>query len=569
MAAEEKTTSAALVSKDSPGEGILVDGKNGRPIGDTSSSSVFVEELPKNFHGGDEALHFALGQLFGKFGKIKKIELYMEKGILETEDFKGEALIVYHPTKMTGKREKGDPVYEACYECDGRWCLLGHRHWRIRCEPAKWQKEGYDVKQKDKLWPCVELSNLWEYDPSQPIGYYGHLQEQIRLHAAEHIESPFVKVDPSSGMATVWCKGAQDSMKFGSLMQKSYFMGRKVEAALCRKAKPKIDHWDGMDDYSKMMDSVNERIKAATAAGTFTLQPKADGALPSPDVAPAAKPAKPVDEGKALAAAFAADIAAATGPYRLKKNTRVRLKDLTAKPENNGKTGDVVEYLHDVEKYKVKLDFDKTVKVKRENLEILDELTTEEQIMTCEHKAAERRDEAAEALAASEAAKAWAEVLHSKPKAIADSAAAENFTATVCVDPSLLRKTEEEEEKLRQEEERAAEERRRRRSRSRERIQKERLEAAQARLAATGEKRSGWCVPSPGDAQAAAQAGTTPSAGTTAAAGAQNQPEESREELMKLSVGKLKALLTQYGKSARGCLEKRDFVDRLKPAPKT
>ncbi|CAJ1347215.1 unnamed protein product [Effrenium voratum] len=90
------------------GGGILVDASSvGRPVGDTSSSAVFVSELPKNFQGGDEALHFALGDLFGQYGKIKKIELYMDQGILETEDFKGEALVVYHTGKFTGTHDKG------------------------------------------------------------------------------------------------------------------------------------------------------------------------------------------------------------------------------------------------------------------------------------------------------------------------------------------------------------------------------------------------------------------------------------------------------------------------------
>ena len=36
-----------------PGGGILVDPSTvGRPIGDTSSSAVFVSDLPKNYSGG-------------------------------------------------------------------------------------------------------------------------------------------------------------------------------------------------------------------------------------------------------------------------------------------------------------------------------------------------------------------------------------------------------------------------------------------------------------------------------------------------------------------------------------
>mmetsp|Transcript_13360 Transcript_13360/g.30497 ORF Transcript_13360/g.30497 Transcript_13360/m.30497 type:complete len:131 (-) Transcript_13360:5-397(-) len=128
----------SITSVDNAGNGILVDSKAvGRPVGDTSSSAVFLTDLPKNFQGGDEALHFALGELFGQYGKIKKIELYMEKGILETENFKGEALVVYHKTKKTGSHDKGDPVYEACTDMDGRFRILGHRNWRGRCEAAK------------------------------------------------------------------------------------------------------------------------------------------------------------------------------------------------------------------------------------------------------------------------------------------------------------------------------------------------------------------------------------------------------------------------------------------------
>ena len=37
-----------------------------------------------------------------------------------------------------------------------------------------------------------------------------------------------MKVEPSEGLATIWCKGAQDAMKLAGLMQKSYFMGRKA-----------------------------------------------------------------------------------------------------------------------------------------------------------------------------------------------------------------------------------------------------------------------------------------------------------------------------------------------------
>merc|ERR1719401_46289 len=112
----------ALVDTKNPGEGILVDARSvARPVGDTSSGAVYVTDLPKNFHGGDEALHFALGELFGQYGKIKKIELYMEEGILETQNFKGDALVVYHPNKFTGTHDKGDAVYDACTDMDGKF----------------------------------------------------------------------------------------------------------------------------------------------------------------------------------------------------------------------------------------------------------------------------------------------------------------------------------------------------------------------------------------------------------------------------------------------------------------
>jgi hypothetical protein len=268
---EENNGTTTLASKDDPGGGILVDARGGRPIGDTNSSAVYCEDLPLNFHGGDEALHFALGKVFGQFGKIKKIDLYTEKGQMDVEDFTGNALVVYHRCKGTGTREKGDPVWEACHNLDAKFHLLGIKHWRMKCEAAVWQRDGYDVKTQEKLIPCVELENLWDYDPQQPIGYYLELQKVIRDHAAEEAEHPFCKVDPMSGTATIWFKGAKDCMKFATKMHKSYFMGRKVAAALTRKGKPKTDDWDGIKDYQKTNNAVDDAIARARAAGTFTL----------------------------------------------------------------------------------------------------------------------------------------------------------------------------------------------------------------------------------------------------------------------------------------------------------
>merc|ERR1712194_409996 len=132
----------------------------------------------------------------------------------------------------------------------------------------------------------------------------------------------------------------------------------------------------------------------------------------------------------------------------------------------------------------------------------------------------------------------------------------DGFLPTVCVDPDLLPKRVEEEPE-------ETEGQKRDRSRSRARRQEERITAAAARLKADTGSRPAWCVPSPEElVRLAAKAGT-PVAGSAL----QKEPPESREELIKLSVGKLKELLKEYGKTARGCLEKRDFVDRLKPAP--
>jgi len=440
-----------------------------------------------------------------------------------------------------------------------------------------WQKEGYDVKENEKLFPCVEMSNLWEYDSEKPLGFYIGMQDVIRKHAAETSASPFCKVDPMSGVALIWFKGAKDCMRFASQMHKSYFMGRKIVASLCRKPKPKTDDWDGVKDFSAFNNKVDDAIANARAAGTFTLFPKAvdKNAAPPPPRDPT-----PMEVSKAFATVYAEDIAALPEDakievpkpkaFRLKNGTRVKLKDLETKPENNGKTGDVLKWLPDIQKYQVQLDFDKKVKVKFENLEMLDELSTVEQLFTCEHHAAKREDKAEDALKAAIAARKMAEKINQKPKALTDmDLTAADFEATVCVDPSLLKKTAVEEQVLKDDEDRKAEERRRQRSRSRERIQRERVEAAQARLAAEGGSRSKWIVtPSPQElASLAAKAGAeTGSAGTAASP---KEPEESREELMKLSVAKLKAYLAQFGKHARGCLEKKDFVDRLKPPPKT
>lgn len=546
-------------------DGAIVDTRTvGRPVGDTNSSAVFLSDLPKNFHGGDEALHFALGELFGQYGKIKKIELYMDEGILETQDFKGEALVVFHKTKKTGSRDKGDPVYESCTDMDGKYRILGKRGWRIRCEAAAWQKEGYDVKKKAKVFPCVEISNLWEYDPSQPMSHFAEMQEAIRRHAEEHIENPFVKVEPSAGTATIWCKGAQDAMKFASMMHKSFFLGRKITSSLCRKEKPieatmrKIDVgeltmklptkvWDGTGPIPGL-ETLESLAPAGPIAEVFSAVPEAKQEAPEEPAGPVMGPQGP--------------------PPALKRGSKVRVCNLVNKPENNGKIAEVVSFVEDLDKYQVSLG-GRLVKLKRENLELVEEPAPANKPKKARALPAEEKEEDAdaaedEASTAFEAAAKWAsgDVRHG-PVSVHDPKV-DGFLATVCVDPSLLptREVPEDPEEV---EARA----RRERSRSRGRRQEERIAAVKARLEAEGGSRPSWVVPSPEElaAQAAAKAGSGGAASAVAKAPLK-EPEESREELMKFSVGKLKELLREFGKSARGCLEKRDFVDRLKPAPK-
>merc|ERR1712048_536411 len=104
---------------------------------------------------------------------------------------------------------------------------------------------------------------------------------------------------------------------------------------------------------------------------------------------------------------------------------------------------------------------------------------------------------------------------------------------------------------------------RRESSRSRERRQEDRIAAAKARLEADKGPRPSWVVPSPEEMAAQAKA-----PGVAASETPRKEPEQSREELLRLPVSKLKELLKEFGKTARGCIEKKDFVDRLKPPPK-
>mmetsp|Transcript_73480 Transcript_73480/g.172103 ORF Transcript_73480/g.172103 Transcript_73480/m.172103 type:complete len:532 (+) Transcript_73480:23-1618(+) len=528
----------ALVAQSNPGNGQLVEANSiGRPVGDTSSSAVFVSDLPKNFQGGDEALHFALGDLFGQFGKIKKIELYMDKGILETENFKGEALVVYHTSKFTGTHDKGDPVYEACSELDGRIRVLGHRNWRMRCEAAVWQKEGFNVKDRAKKFPCVEIANLWEYTPSTPMSWFIEIQDVIRKHVSEHIKEPFVKVEPSEGIATIWCKGAQDAMKLASIMQKSYFMGRKVVASLCRKPKPVSELLPGVPKHLSFKKPAN-----ATALDEVGIKP---GKL-DPEVAAAIRRqaeelAKAASQDTEKPEAEVPEVSETTtnGPsFLLREGSVVVLKGLVSKPENNGKKATIVRYLEDQQKYQVRLE-EKFVKLKPENVEVIGDVPKRVPKVLEEEEEEDEEDEMLTEAAAQDGAGELVAGL--KPGAAEKP---QEFTASVCVDPSLLPKKEED----KKEEERG-------RSRSRERWRQEKTDQIAARVEASKAegKRCGWVV-----------SGPDPNAATPNAKPVQ-EPDESREDLMKLPVSALKKLLVKFGRSGRGCLEKKDFVDRLKP----
>jgi len=522
----------ALVDPSNPGGGILVDASAvGRPIGDTSSSAIFVNELPKNFQGGDEALHFALGELFGQYGKIKKIELYMEEGILETKNFKGEALVAYHTSKFTGTHDTGDPVYEACRDLDGRVRVLGYRNWRIRCEAAVWQKEGFNVKDRAKKSPCVEIANLWEYTASTPMSWFIEIQDVIRKHASEHIKEPFVKVEPSEGLATIWCKGAQDAMKLAGLMQKSYFMGRKVVASLCRKEKPVSEALPKVPRHLSMKTSESSLLEQASIA-PGKLDPEVAAAIrkQAEDLAAAqVKKVKVVEDDDAPKIM--------EGPsFLLREGCHVQLKGLVSKPENNGKRATIVRYLDDQQKYQVSLE-GRFVKLKPENVEVVEDPLPKRIPKALEE---EEEDEEDENIAAN--AQAMATEM-ANPAAKGAEKTEADLVATVCVDPSLLGKKEDGE----------AEERGR--SRSRERWRKEKNDAIAARVEASKAqgKRCGWVVSGPPVQASKEESGA-------------KEPEESKEELMKLPVSALKQLLVKFGKTARGCLEKKDFVERLKPS---
>eukprot|EP00439_Symbiodinium_sp_Y106_P083197 s2009_g23.t1 len=333
-----------------------------------------------------------------------------------------------------------------------------------------------------------------------------------------------------------WCRSA-DAMKLASLMQKSYFMGRKVVASLCRKAKPVSELLPKVQHLSfKTPSNAKALNEAAIAPGKLAPEVAAAIRKQADELAKAASPKEESGETSEGPAAMEAPVA---GPsFLLREGCAVVLKGLVSKPENNGKRATIIRYVDDQQKYQVSLE-GRFVKLKPENVEVVEDVAPKRIPKALEEDEDEDGDEQEVEATAQAVANEMAAV-GLKP---ADAATQEDFTATVCVDPALLPKKEQEDV-----------EKERGRSRSRERWRQEKGDAIAARVAASKAegKRCGWVV-----------SGPPPEVSTKAKV--QEEPEESREDLMKMSVSDLKKLLVKFGRTARGCIEKKDFVDRLKP----
>ena len=83
--------------------------------------------------------------------------------------------------------------------------------------------------------------NLYDYDPNVSLQFYMEMQDAIREQASLYVQNPFVKLEPTTATVHIWTKGAQDAMKLARQLGAQYFLGRKIQAALCRKEKPKAD----------------------------------------------------------------------------------------------------------------------------------------------------------------------------------------------------------------------------------------------------------------------------------------------------------------------------------------
>eukprot|EP00929_Paragymnodinium_shiwhaense_P006113 TRINITY_DN10895_c0_g1_i1.p1 TRINITY_DN10895_c0_g1~~TRINITY_DN10895_c0_g1_i1.p1 ORF type:complete len:515 (-),score=173.42 TRINITY_DN10895_c0_g1_i1:239-1711(-) len=123
-------------------------------------------------------------------------------------------------------------------------------------------------------------------------------------------------------------------------------------------------------------------------------------------------------EEAGLEAVDAAAVAAKAEGALLEEGAKVAIKGLQAKPEDNGKKGEVLTYFADVGKYRLLLEDGRTVKVKRENIDVL---STAAKKAKPEVKAAAATKKAADApSAAADAAAAEPKAFQPAGKALLD-----------------------------------------------------------------------------------------------------------------------------------------------------
>lgn len=622
----------------------------GRPVGDTSSNAVYLNGLCER--DSIDIIRFNLGELLGRFGKIKKIIIYPD--ILG--DIQGDATVVFHK----GAKDH-DPARAACEELDGKWKCFGRRMYKVDIVPAVFgseHKHGYDEaehKRLKQLLPCVDISNMFDVDKSRPEEWYHQLQEAVRQDALQHgAKKCFSKADPDTGCICLYFYRASDALEQSKRLHGSEFEGRRILAGLSRKARPKVELTDNQlrraiqdtmdavakeeDEESKTLVGIARKSGATKEKGTAAYEKAAD------------KTAQRILE-EAAAAAYEeekAEIAAAKlRPGKFRDGARVVLRGLSAKPDFNGRGGTVVGYNDEKQRYDVRLDEDpkltvQIVQLRPQNImgaavdmkggsaknateeddSVVRDLLKKSGVLRSAEDSDEekspsrsrsrspvvfnthlfgcRADRQAARREALEARGVDPNDPHGKGKGDGkgkdgkdekkDEGFAGDWRCTRCHDlnrvknlechrcgapkpeegamsraqeaalvlenmrasgyvpgqlPSGMTMEEEKEAEKKKAEDRASWEERR----------KKRMEDA---LAAAG----GTCSWNP-----SANANTA-NAGSAKATGVLGQVEQSREELFKMSIGELKKLIVKHGYSARGCLEKKDFVDKLKPEPK-
>eukprot|EP00913_Durusdinium_trenchii_P028749 g26962.t1 len=146
-------------------------------------------------------------------------------------------------------------------------------------------------------------------------------------------------------------------MKLASLMQKSYFMGRKVIASLCRKEKP----------VSEALPQVPRHLSMKRTSETSLLEQ-----VESQDMQ--------------------------SWQQFLNVGKQAAIKPGKLDPENNGKRANIVRYLEDQQKYQVSLE-GRFVKLKPENVEAVEEPLPKRLPKALEEEEEEEADENAEASA--------------------------------------------------------------------------------------------------------------------------------------------------------------------------